>query len=77
MKKNCTPAQLSLAWILAKSPRLIPIPGTKKRKYLEENTAAVNLTLTNEEVTKLDTLFKPEAIAGNRYTDDGMKFVEL
>ncbi|MBX3709920.1 MAG: aldo/keto reductase [Gammaproteobacteria bacterium] len=76
-EKNCTPAQLSLAWVLTKSPRLIPIPGTKKQKYLEENTAAINIQLTKEEVSNLDVLFKPEAISGNRYTDDGMQFVEL
>ena len=75
-EKKCTPAQLSLAWILAKSPKIIPIPGTKKRKYLEENTAAINIKLTKEEMTKLDALFKPEVIAGNRYTDDGMQSIE-
>jgi len=74
---KCTPAQLSLAWVLAKSPRLIPIPGTKKRKYLEENAASINIKLTPEQVTRLDTLFKPEGIAGNRYTDDGMRSIEL
>lgn len=76
-EKNCTPAQLSLAWVLAKSPRIIPIPGTKKKKYLEENTAAIHINLTNEDIENLDTLFKPEAIAGNRYTDEGMQLVEL
>ncbi len=74
-EKNCTPAQLSLAWVLAKSPRIIPIPGTKKIKYLEENTAAININLTQEDVARLDTLFRPEAIAGNRYTEDGMQLV--
>ncbi len=76
-EKKCTAAQLSLAWVLAKSPRLIPIPGTKKKKYLEENTASMNFQLTKEDVNKLDTLFKSEAIAGNRYTDEGMQLVEM
>ncbi len=76
-EKHCTPAQLALAWILAKSPRTIPIPGTKKRKYLEENTAAIQVKLSQDDIVKLDTLFKPEAISGNRYTDDGMKFVDV
>lgn len=75
IEKNCTPAQLSLAWILAKSPITIPIPGTKKIKYLEENTAAMKIKLTSEDIKNLDTIFNADAIAGNRYTDEGMKLV--
>ena len=52
-EKNCTPAQLALAWVLAQGDDIIPIPGTKKRKYLEENAAAVNITLTNEDLGKI------------------------
>lgn len=76
-EKSCTPAQLSLAWILAKSSRIIPIPGTKRRKYLEENAAATYTQLTNENIVKLDALFNPEVIAGNRYPDEGMHLVDM
>jgi aryl-alcohol dehydrogenase-like predicted oxidoreductase len=76
-EKNCTPAQLSLAWILAKSPKIIPIPGTKRRKYIEENAAAIYTQLTNENIVKLDVLFNPEMIAGNRYPDEGMRLVDM
>jgi aryl-alcohol dehydrogenase-like predicted oxidoreductase len=75
--KTCTPAQLSLAWVLAKSPRIIPIPGTKRRKYLEENVASINIQLTKENIVELDTLFKSEAIVGNRYPDEGMRLVDM
>lgn len=74
---NCTPAQLALAWVLAKSPRLIPIPGTKRRKYLEENAAAMNVQISKDDLLKIDNIFKPGAIAGNRYTDAGMKSVDM
>lgn len=75
--KNCTPAQLALAWVLAKSKNIIPIPGTKRRQYLEENIGASRVSLNNEEVAKLDDLFKPEVIAGKRYNEEGMKLVGL
>lgn len=74
--KKCTPAQLCLAWILSKSSRVIPIPGTKRQKYLIENVEAVSIQLSEDEVENLDTLFKMCAVAGGRYTDDGMKFIE-
>jgi len=76
MEKNCTAAQLSLAWVLAKSPRIVPIPGTKHKKYLEENIKATEVTLSHADVARLDQLFQMDAIAGTRYTEDGMKFVE-
>ncbi len=77
VEKNCTPAQLSLAWILAKSPKIIPIPGTKRRKYLEENAAAMQIHLNDEDINRLDVLFSPEAIAGNRYPEEGMRLVDM
>jgi aryl-alcohol dehydrogenase-like predicted oxidoreductase len=75
-EKHTTAAQLSLAWVLAKSPRIIPIPGTKRTKYLEENIKATNIILSKEEVTRLDQLFSLDAVSGPRYSDEGMKFVE-
>lgn len=71
-EKICTDAQLALAWVLAKSPRLVPIPGTKRRKYLEENAGAAQITLTNEDVAKLDAIFTPDVIAGERYPQAAM-----
>lgn len=74
-EKKCTPAQLALAWVLAKSPNIIPIPGTKKRKHLEENVSATDIQLTDKEIHTLDSIFKPEHIAGNRYPDEGMQSI--
>ncbi len=65
--KGCTAAQLALAWVLAQGETVVPIPGTKRVPYLEENVAAVDLRLTREEVASLGALFAPEAIAGARY----------
>ena len=73
---KCTPAQLSLAWILRKSSRTIPIPGTRHPKYVEENVAAASIDLSDSFIERIDTLFDPSAIAGNRHTDDGMQLME-
>ena len=67
-----TASQLALAWVLAQGEDIVPIPGTKRRKYLEENAAAVNVTLTPDLVEKLTNIFPPEAAAGDRYAV-GMK----
>jgi aryl-alcohol dehydrogenase-like predicted oxidoreductase len=75
-QKHCTPAQLALAWVLARSEKIIPIPGTKRRKYLEENLKAADIHLSKEELEKLNTIFKLEAIAGARYTADGMSSLD-
>lgn len=74
-EKKCMPAQLALAWVLAKSQKTIPIPGTKRRKYLEENVGAVEIQLDKNDVSKLDNIFSPEKIAGERYSSEGMKSV--
>lgn len=75
-EKNCTAAQLSLAWILNKSPQVIPIPGTKRVKYLEENVQATNIILTKDEINHLDNIFAPTAIAGERYPESVKKMWE-
>lgn len=72
--KNCTPAQLALAWVMAQGHDMFPIPGTKKMKYLLENIQASELTLTTSDVENLSGLEKP---LGDRYTDAGMKGVGL
>ncbi len=61
------PGQLALAWLLAKDESIVPIPGTKRRRYLEENAAAAEITLDAETIDRLDALFAPEAVSGERY----------
>lgn len=73
--KNCTPAQLALGWVLAQGRDIIPIPGTKKRKYLEENAGAVDLVLSATELQDIDTLLKKYPNTGERYSEGSMKLV--
>src|SRR5246127_4746666 len=68
-EKDCTPAQLALAWVMAQGRDIVPIPGTKRRKYLEENVAAVELELTAEELARIDEAAPVGAAAGDRYPD--------
>jgi aryl-alcohol dehydrogenase-like predicted oxidoreductase len=74
-KRGCTPAQLALAWVLGRGEHIVPIPGTKRRARLEENSAAARITLSDEEVRAIDELLPPTAIAGARYPDSLMKLV--
>lgn len=66
-EKGVSAAQLALAWVLAKGDDLVPIPGTKRRKYLEENIKAVDILLSVEEVLEIDSIFPPDITAGARY----------
>jgi len=75
--KACTPAQIAIAWVLAQGEDIIPIPGTKKTKYLEENAAAVELVLTAEELTTLDNAFPPGITAGDRYPANNMGLLQM
>ncbi len=75
-RKRSTPAQLSLAWLLGKGNDIVPIPGTKRRTYLEENVAAASITVSPDEMMELDTLFAPDAVAGERYPADMMRLVD-
>ncbi|MEA2460119.1 MAG: hypothetical protein QOH90_296 [Actinomycetota bacterium] len=68
-EKNVTPAQLALAWVLHQGDDIVPIPGTKRVKYLEENAAAVEITLTGDEIARIEEAFPKEAVAGERYPD--------
>jgi aryl-alcohol dehydrogenase-like predicted oxidoreductase len=68
-QKGCTPAQLALAWVLSRGDDVVPIPGTKRRTYLEQNAAASGLELTGAELEQLDEAFPPGAAAGDRYAD--------
>jgi len=68
-EKGCTPAQLALAWVLSRGEDVVPIPGTKRRTYLEQNAAASDLTLSDDELERLDAAFPRGAAAGLRYAD--------
>ncbi len=72
-ERGCTPSQLALAWVLARGKDLVPIPGTKKIQYLEENAKAAGIKLTKEELEAIDEAFPMGAAAGNRYPDLAMK----
>jgi aryl-alcohol dehydrogenase-like predicted oxidoreductase len=74
-EKGIAPSQLALAWVLAQGDDIVPIPGTKRRKYLEENAAAVDVELTEDDLARIDREL-PE-VAGERYTPDGMASVNL
>ena len=67
--KGCSPAQLALAWVLAKGEHIVPIVGTKRRQYLEENVAAAELKLTSDDIRRLDEALPPGAAAGDRYPE--------
>ncbi|KLD74724.1 aldo/keto reductase, partial [Xanthomonas hyacinthi DSM 19077] len=73
--KGCTPGQLALAWVLAKGEDIIPIPGTKRRTYLDENAAAVDVVLSAAEVAEIDAIFPPDSAAGERYQANMMGFI--
>ncbi|MCH4811166.1 aldo/keto reductase [Vreelandella neptunia] len=73
--KSCTPAQLSLAWLLSKGDNIVPIPGTKRLRYLEENAAAASIKLTTDEQQKLEAAIARLPVIGERYTPEGMKGV--
>ena len=74
-EKGCTTAQLALAWVLAQGEDIVPIPGTKRVKYLDENIGALDVHLTDEELWRLDEILPPGAAAGQRYHERGMETV--
>jgi aryl-alcohol dehydrogenase-like predicted oxidoreductase len=74
-EKRCTPSQLALAWLLHRGDDLVPIPGTKRRTYLEENVGAVDVTLTPAEMRKIDELAPRGVAAGARYVEGAMRSV--
>ncbi len=73
--KDVTPGQLALAWVLAQGEHLVPIPGTKRRRYLEENVAAVDVVLGADELARIDAVFPVGAAAGTRYPEAMMRLV--
>jgi aryl-alcohol dehydrogenase-like predicted oxidoreductase len=66
-QKGCTPAQLALAWVLRQGDDVAPIPGTKRRKYLDENAGAMAVELTDDDLARIDAIAPPGAAAGERY----------
>jgi aryl-alcohol dehydrogenase-like predicted oxidoreductase len=70
------PGQLALAWVLAKGEDLVPIPGTKRRKYLEENSAAADIKLSAAEVAELEAAVPHSDIAGDRYSAGAMNAID-
>ncbi len=71
-EKGVAPAQLALAWLLARGPDIVPIPGTKHRRYLEQNAAAVDVRLAGDDLARLDDVMPPGAAAGSRYPESSM-----
>ena len=72
-RKQCTPPQLALAWLLAQGEDIVPIPGTKRRKYLEENLASLNVELTAEDLKGIHEAVPVGAASGDRYPEWSMK----
>lgn len=76
-EKKCTPAQLALAWLLAQGDDIVPIPGTKREKYLEENAAAAQIRLSAEDLARIEKVAPHGVAAGQRYPEEGMRRVNL
>jgi aryl-alcohol dehydrogenase-like predicted oxidoreductase len=74
-KKGVTPGQLALAWLLAQGEDIVPIPGTKRRKYLEENAGAADVALTQEDLRRIEAAMPRGSAAGERYTEEQMRAV--
>lgn len=75
-QKGATPGQIALAWLLHKGDDIVPIPGTTRRKHLEDNAGAVDVSLNEQDMSKLDAALSPENIAGPRYTEKQMATVD-
>jgi aryl-alcohol dehydrogenase-like predicted oxidoreductase len=73
--KGCTPSQLALAWVLAQGPDIVPIPGTKRSKYLDENLAAAQIKFSTDELAQIDAILPSGSTAGERYAPGGMQNV--
>lgn len=79
-KKGCTPAQVSLKWLYQQAESLgvsmVPIPGTKRTKYLEANVAALDVDLTEEDMASLNSVFSEDAVVGDRYPVKALMFID-
>ncbi len=74
-EKGCKPSQLALAWVLAQGNDVVPIPGTKRRKYLEENVGAVDVKLSKDDLRRIEEVFPADAAAGERYPEHMLALV--
>ena len=75
-KQGVKPGQIALAWLLHRGPDVVPIPGTKRRTYLEENVGAAEVSLTRDEMSALDAALAPDKVSGPRYGEKGMSQVD-
>lgn len=73
--RGCTPGQVALAWVLSRGGRVLPIPGTRRRRHLEENAAAASIELTERELARLDEAFPPGVAAGDRYSPEQARWL--
>ncbi len=76
-ERNLSSSQLALAWLINKHPHVLPIPGTRRIRYLESNAGAADIVLTPDEIDRLDRLFDPQGVAGARYPEAGFVGVEV
>jgi aryl-alcohol dehydrogenase-like predicted oxidoreductase len=76
-RKKCTPGQLAIAWVLAQGDDIVPIPGTKQRKYLEENLRAIDVELTPADLEEIDEVAPKGAAAGERYNEASMRTIDV
>ena len=76
-ERDCTPAQIALAWVLSRGEDIVPIPGTKRRSYLDENIAALDIPLSEAECKRLEEVFIPGVTKGARYGEQHMKVLEM
>ena len=75
-ERTCTPAQLALAWLLAKGDDIVPIPGTKRVRFVEENVGAVDIRLSQSDIDELESTFTPDAAAGARYNQAMSRLID-
>jgi aryl-alcohol dehydrogenase-like predicted oxidoreductase len=75
-RKGATPAQIALAWLLHKGPDIVPIPGTKRQRYLEDNVGAADVSLSAEEMAQLDAALSPDKVSGPRYNEQRMAQID-
>ncbi|HEX9514170.1 MAG TPA: aldo/keto reductase [Puia sp.] len=75
--KHCTPAQLAIAWVLSRGEDMLPIPGTKKRRYLEENAGAADVELSAADLSSIEAIIGSHAVKGERYSEVSLKMVNL
>jgi aryl-alcohol dehydrogenase-like predicted oxidoreductase len=76
-KKKCTPSQLALAWVLAQGDDIVPIPGTKRVKYLEENIGALDVNLSADDLAEIEKVLPKGAFAGQRYNETMMRLIDV